>query len=152
MVNPSAWPSKLARLLILAAGLGSLAACGEEAPPTTSPGTGDPRLIVIPEVTTEEMFGAVSATLGVNDKNCFVVDDTVLVVGKGSRVVDAGSAVDISGVGTVRVGEEAAGAGGIIEGTTEVENFVDSLGLDDAVMDCQEDVEAPKIVILDPSG
>ena len=117
-----------------------------------SPGTGDPRLIVIPEVTTEEMFGAVSATLGVNDKNCFVVDDTVLVVGKGSRVVDAGSAVDISGVGTVRVGEEAAGAGGIIEGTTEVENFVDSLGLDDAVMDCQEDVEAPKIVILDPSG
>lgn len=88
----------------------------------------------------------------VNDKNCFVVDGSVLVVGQGSRVVDRGAGVDIAGVGVVQVGEKASGAGGIIEGAADVKNFVDALGLDETVMECQEDAATPVIVVLDPAN
>jgi hypothetical protein len=98
------------------------------------------------------MFGRVSGTLGINDQGCFTLDDRVLVVGKGSRVLPGEESIDVADVGTVEVGARASGAGGAIDGLDEVEHFAQAIGLGDEVTTCQADIEDPSLTVLDPSG
>ena len=49
---------------------------------------------MILEPTREAMFGLVSGTVGINDQGCFTLDDRVLVVGKGSRVLPGGESIE----------------------------------------------------------
>ncbi len=98
------------------------------------------------------MFGLVSGTLGINEQGCFTVDDHVLVVGKGSRVLPGEESIDVADVGVVDVGSGAMGGGGPIEGLDAVEHFARTMGLSDEVMTCQPDVEDPSLIVLDPGG
>jgi hypothetical protein len=134
----------------LGAGLTGLGGCGSE----SSSATGPPgaRLIVIPEPTREAMFGLVSGTLAINDQGCFTLDDRVLVVGTGSRVLPGGESIDIGDVGVVEVGRGASGAGGQVDGMEEVQRFVETLGLGDEAMTCQPEDADPALTVLDPSG
>ena len=113
----------------LTAGLVVLGGCGSE----SSSATGPPgaRLIVIPDPTREEMFGRVSGSLGVNGQGCFTLDDRVLVVGNGWRVLPGGESIDVADVGIVEVGARATGAGGAIDGLDEVKDFSGALRLDE---------------------
>jgi hypothetical protein len=107
---------------------------------------------VIPEPTREAMFGLVSGTLAINDQGCFTLDDRVLVVGTGSRVLSGGESIDIADVGVVELGGRASGAGGQIDGMEEVQRFVETLGLGDEAMTCQPEDADPALTVLDPSG
>jgi hypothetical protein len=98
------------------------------------------------------MFARVSGTLGVNDQGCFTLEDRVLVVGNGSRVLPGGESIEIADVGTVEVGARASGGGGLIDGLDEVERFAQALNLGDEVTTCQADINAPSLTVLDPSG
>ena len=98
------------------------------------------------------MFSVVSGTLGINDQGCFTLDDRVLVVGKGSRVLPGEKSIDVSDVGIVEVGARASGGGGLIDGLEEMEHFAQALGLGDEVMACQSDLDEPALTVLDPSG
>jgi hypothetical protein len=98
------------------------------------------------------MFGLVSGTLGINDQGCFTLDDRVLVVGKGSRVLPGEESIDVADVGVVEVGSRATGAGGQIDGAGEVRRFVETLDLGDEAMACQPDDQDPALTVLDPSG
>lgn len=135
---------------MLAAGLTGLGGCGSE--PSSATGPPGARLIVFPELTREGMFALVSGTLGINDQGCFTLDDRLLVVGKGSRVLPGGESIEVADVGVVDVGSRASGGGGAIDGLEEVERFAETTGLNDEVMTCQPDVEAPSLTVLDPSG
>ena len=146
-------PSPLRRLVhacTLGAALASLGGCGSETPAATGPP--DARLIVIPEATDESMFGLVSGTLGINDQGCFTLDDRVLVVGMGSRVLPGEDSINIADVGTVDVGSQAAGAGGSIDGLDEVERFAQAMDLGDEVKTCQADADNPALTVLDPTA
>ena len=107
--------------------------------------------MVIPDETRDGMFARVSGTLGINDQGCFALDDRVLVVGKGSRVLSGEDSVDIADVGVVEVGSRTSGGGGYIDGLEEVEYFAHAMGLGDEVMACQPEGEDPSLTVLDPS-
>ena len=134
----------------LGAGLMALGGCGSESSTTTGPPGA--RLMVIPEPTREEMFARVSGVLGINDQGCFTLDDRVLVVGSGSRVLAGNTSIDVADVGIVEVGARASGAGGEIDGLDEVERISRVLGLGDDAMTCQADRDDPALTVLDPSG
>jgi hypothetical protein len=97
------------------------------------------------------MFGLVSGTLGINDQGCFTLDDRVLVVGQGSRVLPGGESIDIADVEVVEVGGRASGAGGQIDGIEEAQRFVETLDLGEG-MTCQPDDADPALTVFDPSG
>ena len=132
----------------LGAGLTGLGGCGSESSSATGPSGA--RLIVIPDLTREGMFSLVSGTLGINDQGCFTLDDRVLVVGKGSRVLKGEESIDVADVGVVDLGARASGGGGLIDGREDVEYFAQAVGLGDEVMACQSDVEEPALTVLDP--
>lgn len=134
----------------LGAGLAGITGCGSESPSATGPPGA--RLIVFPEPTPEGMFALVSGTLGVNDQGCFTLDDRVLVVGMGSRVLPGGRSIDVADVGVVEVGSRASGGGGAIDGIGEVARFAEATGLGDEVMACQPDGGDTSLTVLDPSG
>jgi hypothetical protein len=108
--------------------------------------------MVIPEPTREEMFARVSGVLGINGQGCFTLDDRVLVVGSGSRVLAGNTSIDVADVGVVEVGARALGAGGEIDGRDEVERISRVLELGDDAMTCQADPDDPSLTVLDPSG
>ncbi|MCY7402145.1 MAG: hypothetical protein LH477_14545 [Nocardioides sp.] len=108
------------------------------------------RLIVIPDVTRDGMFARVSGTLGINDKGCFTLDDRVLVVGKGSRVLPGADSIEVADVGVVDVGTRTSGGGGYIDGVEEVERIADAMDLGDDVMACQPDGADTSLTVLDP--
>ncbi len=98
------------------------------------------------------MFSLVSGTLGINDQGCFTLDDRVLVVGNGSRVLEGEESIEVADVGLVEVGSDTSGGGGLIDGLEDVEYFAEAVGLGDEAMTCQSDVEEPALTVLDPSG
>jgi hypothetical protein len=141
------------RRVVLIAVVGASAlltgACGAE----QSPGSGGAEtLVTIPQDTAEAMFGTVSGTLGLNSKDCFTLDERVLVVGKESRILDGQDAIEIADVGVVKVGDRASGSGGYIDGADEVENYAQSVGLGGDVLDCQLDDENVTLAVLDPAS
>lgn len=140
----------LAWACALGAGLTGLGGCGSESSSATRPP--GVRLVVIPDLTREEMFGLVSGTLGINDQGCFTLDDRVLVVGTGSRVLPGDESVDIANIGVVDVGARASGAGCAIDGLEEVEHFAEAMGLGNEAMACQLQSRDASLTVLDPSG
>lgn len=148
MVTNSRLVRRSVLLSILVAIAVSTSAC-EEASPGSSP---ESRLIVLPDDTAEAMFGSVSGTLSINSQGCYAIGDHVLVVGKGSRILDQGDSIEIADVGTVELGERASGSGGYIDGIEEVEHYAQALGLPDEVMGCQPDEANASIAVLDPAS
>jgi hypothetical protein len=57
----------------------------------------------------------ITGSLGVNDQNCFTLDDVLLVAPSGSTVSTDGRSVDIDGLGTTSVGEDIDTSGGWTE-------------------------------------
>ncbi|MCY7287866.1 MAG: hypothetical protein LH624_06345 [Cryobacterium sp.] len=140
---------RLAWACVLATGLTGIGGCGSQSSVSGPPGA---RLVVLPELTRDGMFSLVSGTLGINDQGCFTLDDRVLVVGKGSRVLTGEESIDVADVGVVEVGSRTSGGGGLIDGIEEVEYFAKAVGLGDEAMACQSDGEEPALTVLDPSG
>lgn len=97
------------------------------------------------------MFSRVSGTLAINDQGCFTLDDRVLVVGKGSSVVEGGDSLEVADVGVVQVGSRTSGAGGLIDGPDDVQYFAEAMSLGDEVMSCQTDSKNPALTVLDPA-
>ena len=97
------------------------------------------------------MFSRVSGTLAINDQGCFTLDDRLLVVGKGSRVLEGEASVDVADVGVVQVGSRTSGGGGLIDGSEDVQVFANAMGLGDEVMSCQSDSKEPALTVLDPA-
>lgn len=93
-----------------------------------------------------------SGTLGINDQGCFTLDERVLVMGKGSRVLDGEESINVADVGVVEVGSEASGGGGLFDGLGDEEYFAQAFGLGDEVKACQSDSNGPSLTVLDPSG
>lgn len=98
------------------------------------------------------MFSEVSGVLGINAQGCFTLDDRVLVVGSGSRVLENETSIDVADVGVVEVGTRTSGGGGLIDGSDDVKHFLGALDLGDDAMTCQSDADDPALTVLDPGG
>jgi hypothetical protein len=96
------------------------------------------------------MFARVEGTHVINNKGCFTLDDRVLVVGKGSRVLPGEDSIDVADVGVVDVGSRASGGGGYIDGADEVERIADAMGLGEDAMACQTEGGDTSLTVLDP--
>lgn len=96
----------------------SLGGCGENDASSDSGGeqpgsTGqEPRLLTWTDKDDNTFEAIVGGTLRVNRAGCFTVSGAVLVAPAGSRVVDAGNAIDIPQLGTRAIGDKVRGIGG----------------------------------------
>lgn len=123
--------------------------CGEASGPQDGAAEGGPgsRLIVLPSNYKDTSLAAISGRLGTNASGCFVLErngsesgsmeDLVLVAAHGSRVMDDGNGVFIPGLGSIELGEIAAGAaGGYLTDPGTLALFLDETNLQSEAESC----------------